>query len=136
MRRDAFTLLSFLSSGTVQTNVLPLGWMWFTRTDEANYSIRPQDTAYCTSGQRNTDRASSRNGPQCFESASCSLSHIIILSGHSQRLTAQVPVSVLDSFFSTARGLASNMSCPWSKRVFLPRSRNAKLDRKWQPLPL
>lgn len=28
--------------------------------------------------------------------------------------TDTLPVSVLDSFFSTARGLASNMSCPWN----------------------
>lgn len=35
------------------------------------------------------------------------------------------PVSVLDSFFSTARVLASNMSCPWSGRGSPPATHKA-----------
>lgn len=115
---------SFLGSATVQADVLPLeqtcgllGQMGLTiaSSPKTQHTVLQDSVTLAEHHSGNSDTAYS-----------------VYLT---QRRPAQtLPVSVLDSFFSTARGLASNMSCPWCERGSL--LADTKLDRKLRPLPL
>lgn len=100
--------------------------MWFTRTNRANYSIRLKGTTYCTSGRPDTHKAVFKNVHKANRWLYCSFWYMIFI----QKTIS--PVSVLDSFFSTARGLTSNISRLWKggvRRGGSPTREKKKLDR-------
>lgn len=85
-----YTCMHVLATGSAQTDVFPEN-IWFTVTHVTN-SIRPKDKTYL----------------MLHFSFKIAWIYINKLS------MVTLPVSVLDSFFSTAWRLASNMSCLWS----------------------